>query len=159
MWVKKTEEEIKNSKNKEEYIVGIRVTPLKGGIFIFFFIFILEVAFDMIIGKSKDRLYLPSDYVREKVTLSELPMFGVVSKLRRVRRKAPAFHVEYGVYFISSKSVVLQSVNIHPKPLKELKSGFRKDLPLIECDENKLSELIKQSQNLAIGDETNYKSL
>lgn len=97
MWVKKTEEEIKNSKNKEEYIVGIRVTPLKGGIFIFFFIFILEVAFDMIIGKSKDRLYLP--------------MFGVVSKLRRVRRKAPAFHVEYGVYFISSKYVVLQLLN------------------------------------------------
>ena len=73
MWVIKTEEEIENSKNKEEYVAGIRITPLKGSIFIFFFIFILEVAFDMIIGKSKGRLYLPSDYAREKVTLSELP--------------------------------------------------------------------------------------
>ena len=73
MWVKKTEEEIENSKKEDEFVAGIRITPLNGGIFIFIFVFILEVSWDMLIGKSKSRFYLPADYVREKVTLSELP--------------------------------------------------------------------------------------
>ena len=73
MWVKKTEDEIENSKNREEYVAGIKLTPLKSGIFFFVFVLILEVAFDMLVGKSKGRFYLPADYVREKVTLSELP--------------------------------------------------------------------------------------
>ena len=73
MWVKKTEDEIENSKNKDEYVAGIRLTPLKIGIFISIFVFIIEVSWNMLIGKSKGRYYLPADYVREKVTLSELP--------------------------------------------------------------------------------------
>lgn len=73
MWVKKTEEEIENSKKEDEFVAGIIITPLNGGIFIFIFVFILEVSWDMLIGKSKSRFYLPADYVREKVTLSELP--------------------------------------------------------------------------------------
>lgn len=73
MWVKKTEEEIENSKKEDEFVAGIRITPLNGGIFISIFVLILEVSWDMLIGKSKGRFYLPADYVREKVTLSELP--------------------------------------------------------------------------------------
>ena len=73
MWIRKTEEEIENSKKQDEFVAGIKITPLKSGIFISIFVFILEVSWDMLIGKSKGRFYLPVDYVREKVTLSELP--------------------------------------------------------------------------------------
>ena len=73
MWIRKTDEEIENSNKEDEFVAGIRLTPFKIGIFFFFFVLILEVAFDMLIGKSKGRFYLPADYVREKVTFSELP--------------------------------------------------------------------------------------
>lgn len=75
MWIRKTDEEIKNSKKKQEdeFVGGVRLTPLKLSICIFVFVFVFEVVVDTLIGKSKGRFYLPIDYVREKVTLSELP--------------------------------------------------------------------------------------
>ena len=73
MWVKKTEEEIKDFDTKPKHLAGIRDSSLKYAIFIFVFSTILQILGDLILGKSKGRFYLPSDYVREKVQLSDLP--------------------------------------------------------------------------------------
>ena len=73
MWVKKTEEEINAFYTKPEYVVGIKVTPFNGAVLVFVILTILQMLGDLILGKSKGRFYLPADYVREKVRLSDLP--------------------------------------------------------------------------------------
>jgi len=73
MWVKKTEEEIDEFYNKPEYIAGIKVTPFKAAILLFIVFTIIQILGDLILGKSKGRYYLPAEYGREKVRLSDLP--------------------------------------------------------------------------------------
>ena len=69
----KTEEEIEASKNKEEYIAGIKMTPVSIAVIGFVSLMIIQMACDLILGKSRGRYYLPVDYVREKVTFSDIP--------------------------------------------------------------------------------------
>jgi len=72
MWIKKTEEEIKNTYKKDEYIAGFRITPIRFAIIFFVFIMFLQISTDLIFGKSLGRFYLPVEFSREKITFSDL---------------------------------------------------------------------------------------
>lgn len=73
MWIRKTNDEIDNKNNNEEYFFGIKLTIIKISVFIFFFVFIFTMAFELIFGESKGRFYLPQEYSREKITWSDIP--------------------------------------------------------------------------------------
>ena len=73
MWIKKTEKEIEDTHKKEEYIAGFKITPIRFGIIIFAFLMFLRISTDLIFGRSLGRYYLPVEYSREKITLSDLP--------------------------------------------------------------------------------------